>query len=131
MSEEDFNTILSQNPIIIQMFLYGTMNMIYKEEYGKEFNIFANINKITSISSFKNIKGFRVIDSIPYELIKGAEYEKDVKIYNIIGSVIDRYNKAINVEPDLTDIMPNPSLYTTQITKEEYEALIDIPSIIV
>lgn len=131
MSEEEFNAILSQSQQIINLFFYGAMNIVYKEEYGKEFNIFANLNQITTITFFKNIKGFKVTDSIPYELIDGAEYEKDVKIYNCIGSAIDRYNKAMNLCPDLVGIMVNPALYTTPLTKEEYEALIDIPNIIV
>ena len=112
------------------MFFYGALNVIYKEKYGKEVNAFLNF-KITSINSFKNIKGFRVTDLIPYELVEGAEYEKDIKVYNFIGPIADRYNKIINLLPNMVGGIPNPTLYTTQITKQEYEALIDIPNIII
>lgn len=131
MSEEEFGTLLSQsNGAIIQIFFHGALNFIVRgTNYYREYVIANKTHNFTSIDILKKIKAIKLYDNInPVVIDKGAEFEKDVKQYNIIGNLEDRYIKQKNI----SDFgLPNPALYTTQISKEEYEALIDIPNIIV
>lgn len=131
MSEEDFNTLLSQsNGGIIQILFYGALNFIGRGiNYYREYVIVNQLQQFTSIDILKKIKAIKLYDNInPVESTKGSEFEKDTEHYNVIGNLEERYIKQKNIN-DFG--FPNPALYTTPITKEEYEALIDIPNIIV
>lgn len=123
VSEEDFNAELTQNNgAIISLFFYGALNFIVEgtDYYYREYVI---TNQLSSINVFKKIKAIKLYDNInPMEITIDTEH------YNIVGNLEDRYIKQKNIGGF---DMPNPALYTTLITKEEYEALIDIPNIIV
>lgn len=126
VSEEDFNAELTQNNgAIISLFFYGALNFIVggTDNYYREYIIANQLSQFTSINVFKKIKAIKLYDNInPMEITIDTEH------YNIVGNLEDRYIKQKNIS-DFD--MPNPTLYTTPITKEEYEAIIDIPNIIV
>lgn len=126
VSEEDFNAELTQsNGHIISLFFYSALNFIVvgTDHYYREYVITNQLSQFTSINVFKKIKAIKLYDNInPMEIVIDTEH------YNIVGNLEDRYIKQKNIS-DFD--MPNPALYTTPITKEEYEALIDIPNIIV
>ena len=126
MSEEEFNAALTEsNGVAISLFFYGALNFIVgsTDHYYREYVIANQLSKFTSINVFKKIKAIKLYDNItPMEIFIDTEH------YSIVGNLEDRYIKQKNISDfDL----PNPALYTTPITKEEYEALIDVPSIIV
>lgn len=131
MSEEDFNSILSSsNGAIAAMFWYGALNFIVRgQNYHREYVITNQLHQITSSDVFKKVKAIKLYYNInPMEIIKSSDSEFHTEHYNIIGNLEERYIKQKNIS---NFDMPNPTLYTTPITKEEYEALIDIPNIIV
>lgn len=111
---------------VISLIIYPNYVIIPGANTHKKFNSYFYSWKDFTVSRTKEIIAFSCVSNIPMQV------ETDGKIYLVYG---DNFTKLKHSLPTLGGdyelIVNTISPYITEISKEEYEALIEIPNVII
>lgn len=128
---EDFSDNPSGAVFSVGYFSYyvGLMEVGSTEMYI-EYQTNITMDSITT-EFLKNIKGAKVVDSIPiFGIINDTTGSYPVYIYGNYWQRILVITKAFAPNVTLEQVKESLLPYITEISKEEYEALIEIPNVI-
>ena len=110
---------------VIGMIIYPNYIIIPGTNTHKKINSYFWSWKDFTVSRTKEIVAFSCVSNIP------VQTEADDKLYNIYGDNFTKLKYVLSsLGGDYEQIINIISPYITEISKEEYESLIDIPTII-
>lgn len=128
---EDFSDNPSSAVMLIGYFSYyvGLRGVGTKEKYI-EFQTNITMDSITT-KFFKNTKGAKVVDSIPiFTVISDGNSDYPAYIYGNYYQRMLLLTKVFAPSVTLEQVKESLLPYITEISKEEYETLIEMPNVI-